>query len=189
MCVADYLYNGVRLPAISVGLKTYKAIYIKNELYYLAARTSGHVISSGGGVLLNQKHCTASEIQAGLAYDVYKIIDGVWVQVDASDEMEVPLGDYTPVWSNHDIKQYNNSSVVVFEASQPIPVPTLDPSVFLTGWHMGQLIRSLRIYPEPPKYSITFINDILYISNAPAKQTNDVLSLSAVDAVSDAGGE
>jgi hypothetical protein len=181
--MANYLYNGVELPVVPSGLNNYMAIYLRDGIYYLAHNGTPHVVvRNGEGVFLNRAHASTC--------DVLKLIDGEWIAVDASSDDDVPRGEFIPIWTNHDIKEYG-TSIIKYKASQPVPAPdrTLDRSIFLTGWYMGQLIRSLRIHPEPPQYVATFVNSILYISAAPAKMTDNVLSLSAVDVATDAGGE
>ena len=64
----------------------------------------------------------------------------------------------------------------------------LDKGAFLMGWRVGQLIRGLRNGVERPLYNVSFVNGILYISNAPAKLEGNVLSMTAA-AAQDAGGE
>lgn len=64
----------------------------------------------------------------------------------------------------------------------------LDRGAFFVGWRTGQLIRGLRNNIEIPKYNVTFVNGILYISNAPARLDGSVLSLTAA-ADTDFGGE
>ena len=56
------------------------------------------------------------------------------------------------------------------------------------GWRVGQLIRGLRNGGIRPLYNVSFVNGILYISNAPARQEGNILNLKAA-AVTDAGGE
>ena len=64
----------------------------------------------------------------------------------------------------------------------------IDRGAFFMGWRVGQLIRGLRSGGIRPLYHVSFVNGILYISNAPARQAGNVLSLSAAD-VTDMGGE
>ena len=64
----------------------------------------------------------------------------------------------------------------------------LEKGAFLMGWRLGQLVRGLRSGGVRPLYNVSFINGILYISNAPAKLEGNILNLKAA-AVTDAGGE
>jgi hypothetical protein len=64
----------------------------------------------------------------------------------------------------------------------------IDRGAFLMGWRVGQLIRGLRNGGIRPLYNVSFVNGILYISNAPARQEGNILNLKAA-AVTDAGGE
>lgn len=64
----------------------------------------------------------------------------------------------------------------------------IDRDAFLMGWRVGQLVRGLRNGGIRPLYHVSFVNGILYISNAPARQEGNILNLKAA-AVTDAGGE
>jgi hypothetical protein len=137
----NYLYNGVELPAIPTVENEYQAIYIKNDIYYFASKGSAHVFTQTNGeytgVLLSEMH--------KVYYNVYKLIGDVWTSVDPGNEADVPLGDFTPVWSNHDIPAYGKPTLVIFKASAPpVPVATLDPTALLMGYRVGQMIRGLR---------------------------------------------
>jgi hypothetical protein len=139
--MANYLYNGIELPAIPTVENEYQAIYIKNDIYYFASKGSAHVFTQNNGeyigVLLNKAHKAY--------YDVYKLIGGVWTSVDTANEADVPKGFFTPVWSNHDIPAYGFPTLIIFKASDPPvlvePVCTIDPTALLMGYRVGKSLR------------------------------------------------
>lgn len=162
--MANYLYNGVELPALPEWDKeTYPYAVItgySNELfeqYPDAPRHTNCLFVSDKPYWLTQ----GTIYGGGFNYFVHDLTDAqYWTcAVGGEDSEWAAKGKYSAsnrdvyntelsydvtcrfMWANHDIMY--GSKVALF-ASDPIPVnpaPTLDPTSLLMGWQVGNRIR------------------------------------------------
>lgn len=145
--MANYLYNGVELPAVP-ELDGYPYVIIlkrQNEQYMAIFSTSGFAYA--GAYILQDNNGTAVNpiytIPVGADMSTEK-----WVDTNNSNS----YGGYNIesrsniIWSNHDIT-YKTGGGVFFAASEPIPVPTaepIDPQSLTAGWLVGKKILTMR---------------------------------------------
>lgn len=142
--MANYLYNGVELPALQD--LPYKHAYINTSEsfgYVLSAYSAPFVaVDDGLYILPVDSYPTYS-------YKRYYVKDGEWTllyygaAVENGGQGNGAISKLSSViWANTDI--VDESGEVVFTASDPIPVnpaPTLDPTALLMGWQVGNRIR------------------------------------------------
>ena len=142
--MANYLYNGVKLPAlpafkypnITINLSRYggyDAVATENEAVWLSSYAQ--LASANGG-----QH-------------IYHYDDGdtEWTENGERTETIISASGATLIWANHDVYygQYVDGSYVATDelylaASDPIPVSTPDPQSLTAGWLVGKKIAAMR---------------------------------------------
>lgn len=148
--MANYLYNGVRLPALPEYDKTaypYAIIltpsWSPDDYELLISKVAPYVTSD-----------KYFRINGEVKGDVLRYEKGStgWVHNSYTDALkgviyatEPPSVYCTVCWSNHNV--LNEDGSVYLSASDPIPVnpaPTLDPTALLMGWQVGNKIARQR---------------------------------------------
>lgn len=132
--MANYLYNGVELPALPEWDKEtypYAVIWIAfvtNAIYLDILKEFDF---SSAGILHTTKEDSLFALCSGDS----------WSEFKASTSDSQIVGSQIK-WTNTDI--LNEDGSVYLAASDPIPVnpaPTLDPTSLLMGWQVGNRIR------------------------------------------------
>lgn len=142
--MANYLYNGVKLPALPEWDKTaypYAAILIFYGDYWLicakqAAKTS-----------VNRSRLTHPNFEYGSNSVELDFLESNSITTGqdswgalTEDSAGIVAGDV--LWTNFDMKDDNGDLRVA--RTTPIPVPGLDPKTFIAGWLVGRAIASQR---------------------------------------------
>lgn len=144
--MANYLYNGVELPALPEWDKTvypYACISytITHSRFYRIFIGTGPIYRSDTdgsydfGLLLQKSYALNSDSTAWAETSI--TVGEHWI-ANINNEWN---GKF-PVWTNADIIKSDGS--VYLAASDPIPVnpaPTLDPTALLMCWQVGNRIR------------------------------------------------
>lgn len=138
--MANYLYNGVELPALPEWDKSAYpyALILYTPIFGIAQWT----LYVGSEIIYRQ---VTSGYQVGFSTCKTWTTSGkVWSARDdnAEETYIVSVGSSSLKWANFDV--LNDDGSVYLAASDPIPVnpaPTLDPTALLMGWQVGNRIR------------------------------------------------
>jgi hypothetical protein len=132
--MANYLYNGVKLPDINTvwtDKETYPYVCITYtrmyDAYHFRRSTSPIYFNGTGFVFSAHRYSYASgETWKG--------------DINPNDDLLDDTSDM--IWTNADI--LNEDGTVFLAASDPIPVPTYDPEALSQGYLVGCRIRAMR---------------------------------------------
>lgn len=149
--MANYLYNGVQLPALP---EWDKEAYPYAEMYAVSGALSA--IMSVLKVTDRPADCYAlgdndygsyePSYHVGTNYISYKIdkTSDTWV-VKASGQIEAATSGVNANWANYDL--FYEDGTLYLAASEPIPVgatPDIDPTSMFMGWLTGRRIAGQR---------------------------------------------
>lgn len=156
-----YRYNGIELPALPEYDKPYALITRHTDGSYRLSVINKKPIYSASTTRSPKVYydCVHFNMNDSCSYTDYALSDGAWVEAttataigrvfafnsvsDSSEKREL-------VWSNFDV--FDSDNGIYFAASDPIPVPTLDPTSMLQGWIVGRRIAAQRGKREPVAY-------------------------------------
>lgn len=147
--MANYLYNGVELPEIP-EVAGYQSLMIFefDTGYALHAYKANKYISKP-----YYEHYTGwpDDFNFPGTYKYFSLRDGTWVQTvsqtkEAAQSVE-SVRYKNPVWTNFDFVFYNRATsetLVLCEASEPVPVPVYDHTAMVQGWIVGKRLAAQR---------------------------------------------
>lgn len=149
--MANYLYNGVELPAWPATHHPYMAIFRHRD-----DSTKYRLWFSEDGIVYNNDGNARYEIRGHSV--LYNLEENKWVKYSESPGGYGSVIDtaYYPIfWSSHDILRQNGD--VYFEATpainaetgeevyySPVTPPTIDPTALLMGYRVGCALRAQR---------------------------------------------
>lgn len=143
--MANYLYNGIELPALPEWDKEkYPYAYIfkirsldRYELCFLASQ----LVHNGGDSIL-----VDTPTDEGIAQYAYRFLpssDTDWVHID---DVVFESGNIVHLlrWTNHDVCDEDGN--VFMAASEPVPVggEPIDPTSFMQGYIVGRRLAGMR---------------------------------------------
>lgn len=147
--MANYLYNGIELPALPNWDKTlYPYVYITNGFLgigrsYVCFQTIQYGENANGYYSLI--------IPAGTGMSgLYS--DNQWSEPTVTTEdKSITIPNEAWIWANFDV--LNEDGSVYLAATDPIPVPTItDPVSFTMGYQIGCRLRAQRAVKKPIGY-------------------------------------
>ena len=152
--MAGYLYNGVSMPGLPNREETYSCAAMA-ICEYTSGLREAFLLYADAPIkfyfdyqrYLSRGHALKTE-GSGIGYvykEGYSDPDG-WYDYDVADgtllygSPEMITGVF---WANHDLYSGDDNSLIV-AASDPIPVPTIDPNALLQGYLVGRAVASQR---------------------------------------------
>ena len=157
--MANYLYNGVELPALPewdkakypyavIGtfttyggddgftLLTNKRLWLLKEPYVLGSKF--------GALYYIKTPETLANPEAGTTYCYFNCLEennyAVWEFFEEKEADGNGMTINAPEWSNYDV--YTTDGTLYLAASEPVPVtPDLDPTSWLSGYRLGCIAR------------------------------------------------
>lgn len=163
--MANYLYNGVELPALPEWDKTaypYAAIscdatratlLVSSHPYRVWASKSGETELFGIGY---------ADEDSDAAY-YYTSESGTWDIKNAGIEypsgMAVLQGLLPWIWANYDLLNKEDGTLYL-AASEPVPVPVYDHTAMVQGWIVGKRLAAMRKgkKPDEPAEPVPFVS-------------------------------
>ena len=145
--MANYLYNGVELPALPEWDKTvypYAIIHKRGtetapEYTFAAFTKRVYPISSGNVV-------TRDNSAFGRTYWEYDAKGNEWVFAYANAEADSTyFRAPNIIWTNTDLYSlYFDEEIFYLAASDPVPVPETDHNARIQGWLVGKRLAAMR---------------------------------------------
>ena len=163
--MANYLYNGVKLPELPEydtekyknalitrdGTGVYRLRVINKKPWYTPSTTRSHK---------TYYDCVHVNMSTTSGFCTYALSDGAWVEVGVTTTSFGAVFAYGSVsdsdekqeliWSNWDI--LDSDDVLYFAASDPVPVNPPDPLSLVMGYRVGCAIRANRGKKQPVAY-------------------------------------
>jgi hypothetical protein len=149
--MTNYLYNGVKLPALPEWDKESYPYAVIGIRHYTDISLYTFVASDAPITAYEDTGKTVWKLSYPVAYQITTDNPNVWTSTTLSS---VTL-EY--IWSNHDIYGYTDNTIIVHAASDPVPVNTgasiTDFLSFLIGYLFGCRLRAKRAVRKPIGYS------------------------------------
>jgi len=145
--MANYLYNGIELPALPEWDKnTYPyAIIVKIAPLGDASEFTRLYVSTNTLYIESDGDFAVSELPTN--YLVADVFDGGdnWGEFESMVVQEIPdiapsLSNFTIIWSNHDLP-YENSTEIYLSASVPIPANGYEAHLHNGTWRKGTFYK------------------------------------------------
>jgi hypothetical protein len=156
--MANYLYNGVELPEIpEVAGYQYLMIFKFDTGYALYAYKE----NKNAGAPFYRRTSPAHEESFYFpgTYKFFSLRDGIWVQTvsKTSDSQHSVYSDRykNPIWTNFTFKYTTVSTketLVLCEASEPVPLPEIDHTAMVQGWIVGKRLAAMRGKKQPTAF-------------------------------------
>lgn len=148
--MANYLYNGVELPALPNWDKTaypYAAMHsdLLRQTYYLRCFDAPYTVRADSAVLM------PFNIAEGTKYLYFSCKPSdtfAWKdQGEQTADTQVSFNKYD-AWSNYDVidegGDFYEDGTIVCAASDPVPVNPIDKASFFQGWLVGRRLAGMR---------------------------------------------
>ena len=182
--MADYLYNGIRLPQLPEWDKTvYPYAYISYSPPYYhflrCSQTPAYYNTNSTPVFSIWNPSIDCAFNDG-AFGIYDTDWGEWMTHNNAGGFGLGAenpdeDDTTLIWCNHDVTYPDGT--VFMKASEPVPVEPIDPTSFMQGWLIGKRLAAMRGELLNDDTEVELIDGILYIKNAKAILTNGILEM------------
>lgn len=141
--MANYLYNGVELPEIP-EVAGYQYLIIFNFDTGIEFRAYQKTSHAGAPYYRDQD----KSLNFPGTHKYFSLTDGSWVQTKSNAyagqwaEHEHYERYKTPIWTNFTFK--DDTGEVLCEASEPVPVLSIDHTAMVQGWIVGKRLAAQR---------------------------------------------